>query len=65
MKSFVEKTNRMLIILGVLIVVAAAISLFFLNEAQRLVVIIGAGLGILNLLVLAFFVNKNGGNRRK
>lgn len=64
MKPFVKNINRMLLILGVVIVLVSFVSMIWLNEAQRLVVLIGAGLGILNLLGLAFFVNKNA-NRRK
>lgn len=54
-------TNRILMVLGLLIIVAAAISCFFLNEAQRIVVLLGAGLGIVNLLGLSYFFNKNSG----
>lgn len=64
MKPFVKNINRMLLILGVVIILVSFVSMIWLNEAQRLVVLIGAGLGILNLLGLAFFVYKNA-NRRK
>ena len=43
----------------VLVVIAALVSLPFLNEAQRMIVAMGAGLGLLNLLGLLFFLNKN------
>ena len=48
-----------------LIIIAALISLLFLNEAQRMIVGMGAGLGIINLLGLLYFVNKNGDGRSK
>ena len=45
--------------LMVLVVVAAVVSLPFLNEAQRMIVGMGAGLGLVNLLGLLFFLSKN------
>lgn len=65
MKSFIKNINRILLVLGVVIILAALISLFFLNDAQRMVVGLGAALGIVNLLGLAYFFNKNAGGRRK
>lgn len=56
-------TNKILMTLAVLIIVATVVSFFFLNEAQRIVVLIGAALGIINLLGLGFFFNKNAGRR--
>lgn len=56
-------TNKILMILAVLIIVATVVSFFFLNEAQRIVVLIGAALGIINLLGLGYFFNKNAGRR--
>lgn len=56
-------TNKILMVLAVLIIVATAVSFFFLNEAQRIVVLIGAALGIINLLGLGYFFNKNAGRR--
>lgn len=56
-------TNKILIVLAVLIIVATVVSFFFLNEAQRIVVLIGAALGIINLLGLGYFFNKNAGRR--
>ena len=56
-------TNKILMVLAVLIIVATVVSFFFLNEAQRLVVLIGAALGIINLLGLGYFFNKNAGRR--
>ncbi len=56
-------TNKILMALAVLIIVATVVSFFFLNEAQRIVVLIGAALGIINLLGLGYFFNKNAGRR--
>ena len=56
-------TNKILMVLAVLISVATVVSFFFLNEAQRIVVLIGAALGIINLLGLGYFFNKNAGRR--
>lgn len=56
-------TNKILMVLAVLIIVATVVSFFFLNEAQRIVVLIGAALGITNLLGLGYFFNKNAGRR--
>ena len=56
-------TNKILMTLAVLIIVATVVSFFFLNEAQRIVVLIGAALGIINLLGLGYFFNKNVGRR--
>lgn len=65
MKAFVKNINRILLALGVVIVLAALISLFFLNDPQRIVVGIGAALGLVNLLGLAYFFNKNVRGGRK
>ena len=56
-------TNKILMVLAVLIILATVVSFFFLNEAQRIVVLIGAALGIINLLGLGYFFNKNAGRR--
>lgn len=56
-------TNKILMTLAVLIIVATVVSFFFLNEVQRIVVLIGAALGIINLLGLGYFFNKNAGRR--
>lgn len=56
-------TNKIIMTLAVLIIVATVVSFFFLNEAQRIVVLIGAALGIINLLGLGYFFNKNAGRR--
>ena len=56
-------TNKILMVLAVLIIVATVVSFFFLNEAQRIVVLIGAALGIINLLGLGYSFNKNAGRR--
>lgn len=64
MKLNVRRTNQFLKLLALLIVLAALISLIWLNDAQRIVVGIGAGLGLINLLGLAYFFNKNTRPRR-
>ena len=51
--------KKVILFLMVLVVIAALVSLPFLNEAQRMIVAMGAGLGLLNLLGLLFFLNKN------
>ena len=51
--------KKVILVLIVLVIVAALVSLPFLNEAQRMIVAMGAGLGVLNLLGLLFFLNKN------
>ena len=51
--------KKVIPVLIVLVIVAALVSLPFLNEAQRMIVAMGAGLGVLNLLGLLFFLNKN------
>ena len=60
-----QLVKKIIIALIVLIIIAALISLFFLNEAQRMIVGMGAGLGIINLLGLLHLVNKNGDGRSK
>lgn len=55
-----QLVKKIIIALIVLIIIATLISLFFLGEAQRMIVGMGAGLGIINLLGLLYFVNKNG-----
>ena len=51
--------KKVILVLIVLVIVTAMVSLPFLNEAQRMIVAMGAGLGVLNLLGLLFFLNKN------
>lgn len=63
MQINMKVTNKILMVLAVLIIVATVVSFFFLNEAQRIVVLIGAALGIINLLGLGYFFNKNAGRR--
>ena len=60
-----QLVKKIIIALIVLIIIAALISLFFLGEAQRMIVGMGAGLGVINLLGLLYFVNKNGDGRSK
>lgn len=64
MRIDIKKTNRILMILAVLIIVAGGVACFFLNEAQRIVVAIGVALGVVNLLGLGYFFNKNLSTRR-
>lgn len=59
MKINLEKTNRIISILIVLVIVAGAISAIFLNEVQRIIVGVGVVLGVLNLLGVRYFFNKN------
>ena len=47
----------------ILVIIAAVLSLFFLNEALRMIVGMGAGLGVINLLGLLYFVQKNADGR--
>lgn len=63
MQINMKVTNKILMVLAVLIIVATVVSFFFLDEAQRIVVLIGAALGIINLLGLGYFFNKNAGRR--
>ena len=58
-----QLVKKIIIALIVLIIIAALISLFFLNEAQRMIVGMGAGLGIINLLGLLYFVNRSSGGK--
>ena len=51
--------KKVILVLIVLVIVAALVSLPVRNEAQRMIVAMGAGLGVLNLLGLLFFLNKN------
>lgn len=59
-----KKTNRILIILAIVIIVGGGIWSIFLNEAQRMVVFVGIVLGVVNLLGLSYFFNRNI-NKRK
>lgn len=59
-----NKVNNILRILALVIIVGAVVSYFFLNDAQRIVVGIGAVLALVNLLGLGYFFNKNTGRRR-
>ncbi len=63
MKINIEKINRIITILIILIVISAGIACIWLNEAQRIVVGIGAFFAIINLLGMRFFFNKN--NKRR
>ena len=52
--------KKIIIGLIILVIVAAVVSLFFLNEAQRMIVGMAAGLGVINLLGVLYFVQKRG-----
>ena len=55
--------KKIIIGLIILVIVAAVVSLFFLNEAQRMIVAMAAGLGVINLLGVLYFVQKNADGR--
>lgn len=55
--------KKIIIGLIILVIVAAVASLFFLNEAQRMIVGMAAGLGVINLLGVLYFVQKNADGR--
>ena len=48
--------KKIIIGLIILVIVAAVVSLFFLNEAQRMIVGMAAGLGVINLLGVLYIV---------
>lgn len=60
-----KSTNKILLTIGIAIIVGALIWSISLNEAQRIVVIVGATLGIVNLLALSYFFNKNTNRRNR
>lgn len=64
MQLDVKKTNKILIILAIIIIVGGGIWSIFLNEAQRMVVYIGIALCVINLLGLSYFFNRNLGKRK-
>mgnify|MGYP003090207931 FL=1 len=55
--------KKIIIGLIILVIVAAVVSLFFLNEAQRMIVGMAAVLGVINLLGVLYFVQKNADGR--
>ena len=55
--------KKIIIGLIILVIVAAVVSLFFLNEAQRMIVGMAARLGVINLLGVLYFVQKNADGR--
>lgn len=57
-------TNRILLVLALVILVGGGVWCIFLNEAQRIIVGIGMALGLVNLLGLGYFFNKNMSKRR-
>lgn len=64
MKIDVKRTNLILKVIAAVVVVGAAVWCIWLNDAQRIVVAGGAALGLVNLLGLAYFFNKNMRPRR-
>ncbi len=63
MKINIQKINKIITALIILIIVCAGVACFWLNEAQRIVVGIGAFFAVINLLGMRFFFNKN--NKRR
>lgn len=59
MKINLATTNRILLCLAIIILLAAGIAYPLLNEAQQYVITAGGALGLLNLLGLYYFFNKN------
>lgn len=59
-----KKINRILLILGAIILVGGGVWCIFLNGPQRIVVGIGMALGILNLTGASYFFNRNHNRRR-
>ena len=55
--------RKVILFLLVIVVVAAVIALPFVGEAQRMIILMGAGLGVLNLLGLLYFLRKNDNGR--
>ena len=55
--------RKVILFLLVIVVVAAVVALPFVGEAQRMIILMGAGLGVLNLLGLLYFLRKNDNGR--
>ena len=55
--------RKVILFLLVIVVVAAVVALPFVGEAQRMIILMGAGLGVLNLLGLLYFLCKNDNGR--
>ena len=51
--------KQIVLILIVLVLVGSLGSLAFLSEAQRMIVLVGGGFAILNLVFILFFISKN------
>lgn len=51
--------KQIVLILIILIAVGCLVSLAFLSEAQRMIVLVGGGFAILNLFFILFFISKN------
>ncbi len=63
MKINIEKINKIITVLIILIIVSAGLACIWLNDAQRIVVGIGTFFAVINLLGMRFFFNKN--NKRR
>ncbi len=65
MKVNIDKINKIIGVLILIIIVAAGLSCIWLNKFQQIIVVVGAVVMILNLLLSRHFFNKNGGSKRK
>lgn len=54
-----KKINSLLNILALITVIGGGIWTIFLNDAQRIVVVAGIVLALINLLGLRYFFNRN------
>lgn len=54
-----KKINSLLNILALITVIGGGIWIIFLNDAQRIVVVAGIVLALINLLGLRYFFNRN------
>lgn len=59
-----KKTNQILIVLTIIIVVVAAVTCLFVSKAERYTIILGAALSLINLFGVRYFVNRNTNRRR-
>ena len=51
--------KQIVLILIVLVAVGCLVSLAFLSEAQRMIVLVGGGFAIHNLVFILFFIRNN------
>ena len=51
--------KQIVLILIILVAVGSLVSLAFLSEARRMIVLVGGGFAILNLVFILFFISKN------